>query len=768
MGVGRKRSQRGARPPPVAGVEAAQARIMAALANRTDRFSQLLARAVRSEMRGQILVTTTSPLTDSEFKELAGLTPLAHEDFAGELATATERLRGLLAAGDPLYIMAVVQDLNMLMPFGEYYEPTNEGLETRVELVAGLLATLTAAPAHGRPTAADMQAILDEIDHILLVNLLFNVTRSPAGGMAEASLRFYSANRWMSLRGTSFAGHAEDLALEMYRGQEQWMTKALGYTVPDLIRVGRAVTALHTDRRNALGWAGASAASAELLAAKGASRADQREAMGRALIAMLSTTEEGLRDAVAVTTDSICGQDPALDPARVDTILRDLSVSIGSVDPASYRGLLHVNPLRERPFLEHDGAYLLALPGALSRDIDTLMESRVLAARSGFSRQRAAALDRLAVGYLAAAVPGATTHLNLRYGEFELDGLVTFERTAFVVEGKASRISPAGQRGDLDRLRADMERAVEDAWEQGARARDYLLRAEDAVFADDRGREVLRVPAGHVREVIIVNPTLHEMAGLAQQLPRLRSLGMFKAGEYPWSIYINDLRVIVETCENAAVFLHYLTWRDRLPLGDRLIAFDEIDLWGAYLLAERFGGLSGDGHMTLGNCSTDFDAYYDGLAGRGPRRDPPRKFLPDSARTFVTWAATARPPGWREAAGVVLDLSLAELAFLDVHLPEVASAAATGQPVGMCVGRVLLVGLGNGTNASVALTLFDAGASDPTFAIACRLGLTGKPEIVWAQYRKAVTFELSAFEEAASLAGSRAIGRAYDWRIGGT
>jgi len=218
--------------------------------------------------------------------------------------------------------------------------------------------------------------------------------------------------------------------------------------------------------------------------------------------------------------------------------------------------------------------------------------------------------------------------------------------------------------------------------------------------------------------------------------------------------------VIAETCENAAVFLHYLTWRNRLPLGDRLAAFDEIDLWGAYLLGERFGGLSRDGHMILGNCSTDFDAYYDGLMGQGPRVDPPKKFLPDAIRAFVNEVAGAHPPGWREAAGVCLDLSIPELAFVHVKMREVARQAASGDAVALCAGRVLLVGIGPRSNPSIALALFDAGDADTTFAVACRLGRSGEPEIAWAKYRKAVKFELSEFEKAASLAGARAIEQA--------
>jgi hypothetical protein len=469
--------------------------------------------------------------------------------------------------------------------------------------------------------------------------------------------------------------------------------------------------------------------------------------MGRAVKAVIEVTEAGLRDAATVTAEGICKQDPTLEAVRVHAILRDLSVSLGSLDPAAYRGPFDKNPLRERPFLEYADEYLLALPGALTRDVDTLLETRVLTARKAFAKQRAKTLDRLAVAYLGEMLPEARTYTNLYYEGAELDGLVIFDRTALVVEGKGTGISAQGQRGDLKRLRSDVERAVEEAWRQGARARDFLIRPGDSVFRDRRGVEVVRIPSEQVREVVIVNPTLHELAGIAQQLPRLKALGLFESGEYPWSVFINDLRAISETCENAAVFLHYLVWRNRLPLGDRLSVSDEIDLWGSYLFGERFAGLAGDGEMIIANASTDFDAYFDGLAGKGPRRKRPTKFLPDSVKDFVEAMAVSRPPGWREAAGVCLDLSIPELAFVDGRMAEVTSGAALSGAVALVAGRVLLAGIDSRTNASMMLPLIDAEGEDPTFAVACRLGPEGRPEIAWAQYRKPVTFELSDFEE---------------------
>jgi hypothetical protein len=339
-------------------------------------------------------------------------------------------------------------------------------------------------------------------------------------------------------------------------------------------------------------------------------------------------------------------------------------------------------------------------------------------------------------------------YTNLRYEGTEVDGLVVFEDLAIVVEGKGSRLSFQAHRGDIKRLKSEMEDGAQEAWEQGARARNFILRGGDAVFHDSADVEI-RIPAGSVREVIIVNATLHELGGHAPQIGRLRSLGLFPKGELPWSVYINDLRVIAETCGNAAVFLHYIRWRGRLPLGDRIVVSDELDLWGCYLNGERFGTLPNSGKWIVGNSTTDLDAYYDGLVGRAPKRARPEKFLREPVKSFVERMAAERPTGWHEAAGVCLDLTLAELALVTAKAGDIARFAnEDGGLVEAGAGRVALVGLPG--RSPIATAVADTSPhGDAILVLYCREGKSRGGEIVWAKYAKDVTLELSDFEKEA-------------------
>lgn len=709
------------RPTPVEAIAMRHKQMSEGFAARGDRFSQLLSKLVRDEYSaGSQSLVSTSGLSDEERAELGSLIEDAHASFCQEMVETTSELRALVAQGDPLYTLAIIQMSNVIGGRGTYYEPTHRGLESKVELVAGLLLTQQRPTEAGPLSDKAMQAIHDKLDRLIELSLLRNLSAPRDEDLVVTELRFTSAMNWMTLRGTSYAHHGTDLATALYRPFDRWCLKRYGFTIDDVVHIGDAAQALLTGRMNSL----------------------LRQAQE------FADLQQGVREAMSFTADGLI--DAGLPQNRVEAVLKEFSLSAGSLGPDDYTGLFDKSPLVEHPFLEFDGRFVLVVPGMVLRDAVVLLEKRFMTGVSTFSKARAKTLDRLAVDYLKALLPGSEGFTNLLYDDAELDGLVIFERTAFVVEGKGSALSVQAQRGDVARLGSDLGCAVEDAWVQGARARGYLRREEDAVFLGERGTEVLRIAAGAVDEIIIVNPTLHELAGHAPQLPRLRSLGLFPEGEFPWSVFINDLRVISETADNAAVFLHYLTWRARLPLGERVTVMDELDLWGSYLLCERFGSLAGEGHQIVGNSSTDFDSYYAGVVGDGPKQRKPRKFLQEPVKGFVHRMARERPAGWRDAAGACLDLSIPELAFVIGEARRVwKQANATGAPDITDCGRVRLIGVPRGHDLPEVIVDTEELESETTFHIYVRGSKARRGEIAWANRVKPINFELSDFEKAA-------------------
>jgi len=247
-----------------------------------------------------------------------------------------------------------------------------------------------------------------------------------------------------------------------------------------------------------------------------------------------------------------------------------------------------------------------------------------------------------------------------------VDGLILWGDIAIVVEGKGNPLGDPSIRGDVARLRNELKRTIEEAWTQAKRVRDLLLSGEEVVFQTEQGEKVTVEP-DQIKRVYIVNPTLHSMQDYASQLPRLRELGLFKDGEYPFSVFVNDLRVITEVVDNPAEFLHYLEWRVRLPLGEAVVAVDELDLFGSYLLRaqlQRKLALGDVSFIEVIGSTVDFDDYFMGEAGQGPPARKPGMYQVTPINRFVRTLSRERPEGWLEAAGTCLDMSLLELAMV--------------------------------------------------------------------------------------------------------
>jgi hypothetical protein len=279
------------------------------LARRSDRYSQLLAKAIKDEQSGQHLVTR-SGLTAEEHEELAALREEAHASFREELLVATSELRGLLGSGDPFYTIAWVQATDLLATWGGYYEPTARGGENRVELVASLLASQPPSERNEHLSSAQMQQVYDQLDHIVELLYLFNLSMGRGEGADAAALRFMGAMRWMSVRGSSFADHGKDLARAVFSPYDDWLLQTYGFTVGDLISVGEAAEALTRRLINALleharrfasdvrAHLDDSAARKQLPAAVRANTttAEEREAAAR--FAFIDVVSSGIRDGV--------------------------------------------------------------------------------------------------------------------------------------------------------------------------------------------------------------------------------------------------------------------------------------------------------------------------------------------------------------------------------------------------------------------------------------------------------------------------------------
>lgn len=747
---GKGHQRRTARPFPAHAVVGKHEDFKSRFARRDDPLSRLLARATGTETTSDGRGLIKGVLPEEDHRELLRLLQEGREKYAVDLRERVGELRALLAQLHPVGVLARLMAINVIGFWGEYYEPTATGSEARVEFVAGLLSTTTLdGDAKDPPPADAIQRVIDLTDEIFDLSSLLNLSREASDSHSpEAEVRYAARAEWLHIRGAAYPQHALNLAHAIFDKYSGQMRESMGFNLDDVVALEAAVTGLAEARYNALLEAAFEHAPEVVAAARPLAHAHPEQG-GPHLTdselersAFIQVWDSAITPALSFAQEDVRDYAPDLAPEAVQAMLERFTIQLGSLPAEDFSSPLNHNPLAEKPFVEWNGRYMLPVPGMIARDFVGLLEGDLLDLQKGFSKWRAGVVDDLSLDHLVRVLPGAEAHKHVYYpwaedGEErwpECDGLILYDTVAVVVEGKGSRLSSAALRGDTRRARADLQHSLAEAGQQADRVAEYLRSHDPAIFYGEDRHEVVRVDTGRLERIHVILPTLHQLADYGLHPERLAALGLPHGGE-AWAVYVNDLRIIADTVNNPAELLHYLVWRSRLPLGERIHVVDEIDLFGSYLLRQQLRELE-EGSSTfiaLTGSSTDFDDYYLAEIGHGPPAKRPELFSIPLVNRFLARLARDKPLDWLEAAGVCIDLSLGELAAVKVLVPRLLQAAGAGEVLWERFERCLILALGPETRWQSAWETYPgerSGLERVVFADRKK----GKPRLVWAIY----------------------------------
>lgn len=219
------------------------------------------------------------------------------------------------------------------------------------------------------------------------------------------------------------------------------------------------------------------------------------------------------------------------------------------------------------------------------------------------------------------------------------------------------------QLGDLGRFRTDIEKNVEDAFEQAKRADRYINKAQNPEFTEiDNGRK-LSIDKNTILRTYLLTISQHHLAGIACQLAMVQDLGLFRDQEYPFSICIADLETISEFFDGPEVFLHYIEKRLKIQREHLDIEADEPRLFGAYLStrlqADKIWLKDGKpvDFVVLADFHIKFDEWME--YKRGERRSPPsiKLNVPDEISLILSELRKRDDNEARWIAFALLDMS---------------------------------------------------------------------------------------------------------------
>jgi hypothetical protein len=405
-------------------------------------------------------------------------------------------------------------------------------------------------------------------------------------------------------------------------------------------------------------------------------RKDAKRYLG---FALSEWTRVALATVLSFTEEQICAlANVSLECTRA--FLSELSIQFGST-PADYVLPAPVNVLHERPLIHHKLGEFCPAPHLLPWAIKPAFERGLKTTPhwESYQKQRSAYLVRTTLKYLTDLMPGATPHESLHYplsdgSETELDGLVLFDRYAFLIEAKAGSLG-AARRGGKPKIKSQLEALVGDAADQVARARDYIHGTAKPVFRLTTGMTVSFDKARH-SEIVLMTVTLDVLDIFTAEMYQMRDIGIVTTHDLPWSVALTDLRCISEIIARPFEFTHYLRWRLSMIEDSSISAgMDELN-WLAVYLKEgprRLAVPGGFKNLTMDSYTDRFDAYF--LYKEGSRTNPasrPAQPLPNPMNFLCDSLISSAPHGFTEIGEILLDLTFDDRKAFAQRLTEFA------------------------------------------------------------------------------------------------
>ena len=282
-----------------------------------------------------------------------------------------------------------------------------------------------------------------------------------------------------------------------------------------------------------------------------------------------------------------------------------------------------------------------------------------------YEKHRSNVVETEALRLLASILAGSRSFPNLKYRmpdihgtlrQYELDGMILYDKVLVLVEARAGTVSPAARRG-APSLKEDLKELLGKGHDQVNRAKMYLESDEEVEFLTrDGGTLELRI--SDFSRVIGVVVTLDSIAAFASEWEGLFESQTTASNFYRWSVELLDLFVIAEIVEYGPQFIHYIDCLSRLP--DDILEFNDVlDTFGSYLKCGL--NFSTDLHQVpkkigLLSYTTEFDDYFNYKAGKRqtPASKPTMALNPNDRRSLRDLCDSA-PPGFVERAFEILD-----------------------------------------------------------------------------------------------------------------
>ena len=668
----------------------------------SKKHEALVGKGIRIERHGRFIYFDTRR-SKSEHKEiLAGLASQCRK-LEKRIPQKAEELRKQLRDYNSYDIIANASFTNLFVDPEKYKEYAHEGLQFIVEYIT-LLCLMDDFSEGENPLEQgppDMQSIQNAAREILNDTLLYMGVRhadpnSIAPPTPLETFQYHSFSRNLVVRNPGYSHHQIEVLRDLYSFEpvKSWMRSSLGFGVEDIISFIEAIEKIMngriSERRKQAMDSEKQLRREVRLFRQGKLKDGECPEHVLSELAKLSEKKMfkkieylltawiffGLGTTFSFTAEELAGESgKSVDICR--KFLDCFSIGFGEV-PQDFMWPSPTHPLRLRPIVHHNGRYLCPAPASLLWGAKTALEellnpgspravnkdSRIW---ERYQKHRADYLVSEGVKLLSEILKHGESYQKLKYKfaedgqlkEYDLDGLIIYDRCAFLIEGKAGRLTEPAQRGAADRMISDLKKLLVESHEQAVRGEKYISTSEEPIFQLPDG-QTLRIDKSKLNTSFLVSLTLDPLDVFAPVLYQVAELGMFGEGKLPWAIYLLDLKVIRELIEFPSQFIHYLNRRLRINELANIEAYDELDWLGYYFLEGLYFEevtKSGVDKLRLLSYTTAMDDYFMYQTGERVTPTPkPSQSMPELFKQIILELEDRHPLGYSEIIRPLLDM----------------------------------------------------------------------------------------------------------------
>ncbi|MGF1868193.1 hypothetical protein L4D15_23595 [Enterovibrio norvegicus] len=249
---------------------------------------------------------------------------------------------------------------------------------------------------------------------------------------------------------------------------------------------------------------------------------------------------------------------------------------------------------------------------------DHLRESPIIKKR--YNKHRALTLGRKAAFLISSVLDKAEKYEEVYYDSIytglrcEVDGLIKYKNTLFIIEAKAHRVTQQAIDGKERRIEKHVDQIVNDAYSQCIRARESMFSSSHTPNLRDKRGKPLDLDLSEITEIILLPISQERLDEFTSNPQYVIPSGRFDSSDMPWAINIFDLYVVTDMLTTPHNFLDYIKRRVENSVNPKIYIHDELD-WLGYYLHDRLRGIeniedTGIDLVALEPNSERFDEFY--------------------------------------------------------------------------------------------------------------------------------------------------------------